>query len=132
MRRSQRTLPHDPRPIPLRHHRHVRTHHGAVPGLGDEMIEYSSNGRPKWDDQFRETQEERNERHRERRAKENREILMVLIADLSVLLTDENDSLSIDGLADLRRRVANALPPDKCPDWLCACRDPSLTQGRTP
>ena len=76
--------------------------------------------------------EERNERHRERRAKENREILIVLIADLSALLTDENDGLSIDGLADLRRRVANALPPDQCPDWLRACRDPSLTQGRTP
>ena len=85
-----------------------------------------------WDrfnDQFRETPEERNDRLRDARQKRARETLWALIADLSGGLTDEGPDWSDDGLDSLRRRVANALPPDRCPDWLAAYRDPPLVHS---
>jgi hypothetical protein len=49
-----------------------------------------------------------------------------LIAALSDALTDEGPDWSNNGLDSLRRRVANALPPDACPDWLEPYRDPPI------
>ena len=83
----------------------------------------------RYNDQFRETPSERNERQREARRKRAMETLWTLIADLSAGLTDEGDDLSTEGLQAMRRRVANALPPDRCPDWLKSYRDPAMVQS---
>jgi ribosomal protein S15P/S13E len=50
--------------------------------------------------------------------------LQKLIVDLSDHLTDEGCDWTNDGLDRMRRRVANAVHPDKCPDWLMRYRDP--------
>lgn len=44
--------------------------------------------------------------------------LRALISDLSDALSDAGCPWSADGILDLRRRVARALPWDDCPDWL--------------
>ncbi len=85
-----------------------------------------------WDrfnEQFREDAEERNERLRKARNARTSAVLWRLIADLSICLTDEGADFSNEGLASLRQRVANALPPDQCPDWLARFRDPPITHG---
>lgn len=46
------------------------------------------------------------------------ETLHRLIADMSDHLCDEGTDYSHDGLERMRKRVANALPLDLCPDWL--------------
>lgn len=50
------------------------------------------------------------------------EALHLLIADLSTNLTDEGDSYFNESLHKMRRRVANALPRELCPDWLAPYR----------
>lgn len=55
--------------------------------------------------------------------------LRSLIITLSDVLTDEGGDWSTEGLDNLRRRVANAIPPDECPDWLHEYRDPSVDQS---
>jgi hypothetical protein len=52
-----------------------------------------------------------------------------LIVDLSGFLTDEGDNLTPAGLDTLRRRVANALPPTRCPEWLAPYRDPPAVRS---
>ena len=61
--------------------------------------------------------------------KENISLLQDLILNLSAGLTDEGSPWSDTGLHELRRRVANALPPDKRPDWLHSYADPAMTTG---
>jgi hypothetical protein len=65
----------------------------------------------------------------EARLKGTIHILQDLIAELSGGLADEGGQWSSVGLNNLRRRAANALPPDKCPDWLNDFRDPALVQS---
>lgn len=77
----------------------------------------------RFNDQFRETLTERNERLRRALHKRTLETLWGLIADLSAGLADEGPDWSVDAFLMLRKRVANALPPDKCPDWLAPYRD---------
>lgn len=93
------------------------------------MSRYPSDGVARFDQQFRETPTERNERLRDGRHAQNIAILQQLIADLSDDLRDEGCDWSPDGLDALRRRVANALPLDKCPDWLNRFRDPPVVQS---
>lgn len=81
-----------------------------------------------FDEQFRETPAERNERLRESRSKRTIETLQTLIYDMSGMLADEFDYLTDEGLTDLRRRTANALGA-KCPEWLEQFRDPAITGG---
>lgn len=81
---------------------------------------------PSEDQQFAETPGERNERRREMVSRRTIDTLQTLIADLSAVLTDEGLDYSEDGLDRMRRRVANALPPTKCPDWLAPFRDPRI------
>jgi len=81
-----------------------------------------------FDEQFRETPDERNERLREKRLKRTVETLQKLVYDMSGFLADEGDDLTDAGLADLRRRAANALGA-LCPEWLEQYRDPSITGG---
>lgn len=81
-----------------------------------------------FNDQFRETVEERNDRLRQKRHQRTVETLQTLIYDLSGLLTDEGDDLTDARLAWFRQRVANALGA-KCPEWLERYRDPSITGG---
>lgn len=81
-----------------------------------------------FDEQFRETPAERNERLRESRHKRTIETLQTLIYDMSGMLADEFDYLSDEGITDLRRRTANALGT-KCPEWLERYRDPAITGG---
>lgn len=50
--------------------------------------------------------------------------LLKLVADLSDHLTDEGADYTPEGLDNMRRRVANALPGERCPDWLRRYRDP--------
>lgn len=83
----------------------------------------------RFNDQFRETPEERNDRLRESREKRTSATLRTLIRDLSDALTDEGGDWSTDGLINLRTRVANALPPTECPDWLKQYRDPPVVQS---
>src|SRR5690606_36541808 len=83
-------------------------------------------------DQFRETPAERNRRLRERRFRRSIETLQDLIADLTPHLSDEDVILTPDAVDALRSRCANALPPDKCPDWLQHYRDPPVTAGADP
>lgn len=80
-------------------------------------------------EQFREEPDERNERLRNARQRRSLETFWKLIADLSDALTEEGPNWSTEGLDNLRRRTANALPPDKCPDWLARYRDPPLVQS---
>jgi hypothetical protein len=82
-----------------------------------------------FNDQFRETPEERNERLRDSRFKRTIGALQQLIADMSDDLRDEGCDYSTEGLEAMRRRVANALPPDKCPDWLANYRDPAVVRS---
>ena len=82
-----------------------------------------------FNDQFRETEDERNERIRESRQRRDVETLLRLIVDLSYCLADECDGYSTEGLAAIRRRVANALPPSMCPDWLRNYRDKVVMGG---
>ena len=82
-----------------------------------------------YDEQFRETTEERNERLRDRRLRLSIGALQGLVTDLSDNLCDEGADYSADGLEAMRRRVANALPPQKCPEWLNRYRDPPVTTG---
>lgn len=49
--------------------------------------------------------------------------LRTLVVALSYALTDEGPGWSNEGLDNLRRRVANAIPLDECPDWLREYRD---------
>jgi len=86
-------------------------------------------GWQRFDDQFRETPEERNDRLRDSRNKRTITTLRKLVADLSDALTDEGSDWSNDGLDNLRRRVANALPPTECPDWLADYRDPPVVSS---
>lgn len=83
----------------------------------------------RFNDQFRETPDERNERLRDNRLKRTLEGYRKLIADLSDALTDEGPDWSSEGLYGLRRRVANALSPAECPDWLNEYRDPLIVQS---
>jgi len=82
--------------------------------------------KPAWDDQFAETEDERNERLRASRLMKSIATLQDLIADLSDDLRDEGCDRSTEGLESIRRRVANALPPSKCPEWLVKYRDPAM------
>ena len=83
----------------------------------------------RFNDQFRETPSERNERLRDNRLKRTLEVYRKLIADLSDALTDEGPDWSNEGLHSLRCRVANALPPAECPDWLEEYRDSPIVQS---
>jgi len=83
----------------------------------------------RFNDQFRETLTERNERLRTARLKQSIRTLQQLIADLSDDLRDEGADYSVDGLHQMRCRIANALPPDLCPDWLKRFRDASVVQS---
>lgn len=58
------------------------------------------------------------------------EELRKLVCDLSGDLTDEGANYSGDGLHDMRRRVANALPKAECPEWLLDYRDADVIQLR--
>lgn len=82
-----------------------------------------------FNDQFRETPGERNERLREGLAQRRIAHLLKLVADLSGHLTDEGDSYSTEGLHAMRCRVANSLPIDICPDWLHEYRDAPMVQS---
>jgi hypothetical protein len=64
-----------------------------------------------------------------RRYQRTLEYLWRLIGDLSDDLRDEGSDYSVDGLNAMRRRVANALPPDRLPDWLEQYRDPPMVQS---
>lgn len=92
------------------------------------MSRYPSEEVARFDQQFAETPYERNERQRAKREDRSRTILRVLIADLSPALSDEGADWSIDGLIELRRRVANALEPRECPEWLRSYRDLQTVQ----
>lgn len=81
----------------------------------------------RFNDQFRETAAERNERQRTNRLKDSIRTYQKLVHDLSDALTDEGGDWSVDGLHEMRCRVANALSPDICPDWLVKFRDPGVT-----
>lgn len=76
-----------------------------------------------------ETPEERNRRIQITRAAQRLVTLYTLIADLSPSLADEDAQWSQEGLDGLRRRVANALPPPQCPDWLTRYRDPPVVRS---
>ncbi len=52
--------------------------------------------------------------------------MVELVTDLSDALTDEGPDWSNVGLDNLRRRVANMLPHDRCPEWLAEYRDPPV------
>jgi hypothetical protein len=83
----------------------------------------------RFDQQFAETPAERNERHRERRLKQTIVTLQKLIADLASGLSDEGPDWSQEGLDNLRRRVANALPPNDCPGCCAPYRDPPMVRS---
>lgn len=68
--------------------------------------------------------------HKARVQQRTIQTLQNLIADLSCGLDDEGGSWTVDSLNALRRRVANALPPEKCPDWLQQFRDPPIVQSK--
>ena len=90
------------------------------------MSRYPDESTRRFDQQFAETPEERNERHRETVRRRLIVTLYALIADLSPSLTDEGSDWSQEGLDRLRQRVANALPAPYCPDWLTRYRDPPV------
>ena len=93
------------------------------------MSRYPSEDVARFDQQFRETADERNDRLRNNRLVKANETLRNLIADLSSCLADEFDGYSDEGLESIRRRVANALPPSQCPDWLVKYRDPPIVSA---
>lgn len=93
------------------------------------MSRYPDETTRRFDQQFAETPEERNERLRTARDRRLVDALHRLVADLSVLLTDEGSTLTPAGLDILRRRVANALPPARGPEWLVPYRDPPVVQS---
>jgi hypothetical protein len=94
------------------------------------MSRYPSEAVARFDQQFAETPAERNERRRETVRQRTIGTLQALIADLSADLTDEGPRYSEEGLDRIRRRVANALPPGKCPEWLEPFRDPPVVASR--
>lgn len=93
------------------------------------MNRYPNESVARFDSQFAESQSERNDRLRANRDNRLADRLLVLIADLSACLADEGPDFSEDGLLQMRRRVANALPPDQCPEWLAKFRDPPVVQS---
>ena len=93
------------------------------------MSRYPSEGVARFDQQFAESPQERNERLRYARDRRAIAALYALVADLSVCLTDEGADWSQTRLRELRRRAANALPPTQCPDWLVQFRDPPVVQS---
>ena len=93
------------------------------------MSRYPNETVARFDQQFVETPAERNTRLRENRDRRLVETLYRLIADLSGALTDEGADWSNDGLHEMRRRVANALPPPQCPDWLHQYRDAQVIKS---
>lgn len=90
---------------------------------------YPDESTRRFDQQFAETPAERNERRREMVSKRTIATLQALVADLSESLTEEGPDWSEDGLHNLRCRVANAVPPDKLPDWLNKYRDPAIIRS---
>ncbi len=93
------------------------------------MSRYPNESVARFDQQFAESTGERNERLRERRVHRYIEGLQQIIIDLSGHLTDEGDDWTHDGLDAMRRRVANALPPTRCPEWLAKYRDPAVVRS---
>jgi len=93
------------------------------------MSRYPNETTARFDQQFAETSDDRNERLRKARNQRQLEALWILIADLSGCLTDEGVDYSEEGLVEMRRRAANALPPNKCPEWLEKFRDPPIVQS---
>jgi len=95
------------------------------------MSRYPNEDVARFDQQFAKTTEERNSEYWRRRARQHQraiETLQHLIADMSSGLCDEGCDYSVDGLDQMRRRVANALPPTMCPEWLTKYRDPPLAR----
>ena len=78
------------------------------------------------DGQFAETQGERNERLAAKRDARRIETLINLIEDLADSLIDGGGYWTPGDLASLRRRTANALTTDRCPDWLVQYLDPPV------
>ena len=72
---------------------------------------------------------ERDERLHKSRDTRALDALHWLIVDLSAFLADESDDLTPAGLDTMRRRVANALPPTRCPEWLAEFRDPPIVKS---
>ena len=95
------------------------------------MSRYPNEEVARFDRQFAESSEERNLRLRSRRDERRAVTLLTLIADLSPLLAREirADDWATGGTDSLRRRVANALPPGRCPEWLAPYRDPAVVQS---
>jgi len=93
------------------------------------MSRYPNESVARFDSQFAESPSERNERLRANRDKRHADRLLALIADLADCLTDEGPSFSEDGLHEMRRRVANALPPSQCPEWLAPFKDAPAVQS---
>jgi len=83
----------------------------------------------RFNEQFRETPDERRERLTVSRLKQNIRYLQDIIETLSADLADEGPNWSAEGLEIIRRTVANALPEDRCPDWLKPFRDPKMVQS---
>jgi hypothetical protein len=58
-----------------------------------------------------------------------------LVAHLTGLIADLAPVLDHDGIwtstqiAELRRKTANALPDEQCPEWLRSFRDPPLVHS---
>jgi hypothetical protein len=77
-------------------------------------------------DWIRETPAKRSERQRDARHLRQVQALKKLVADLSDALTDKGPDWSQDGLDNLRKRVANVLPPAECPAWLLPYRDSAV------
>ena len=93
------------------------------------MSRYPSEDVARFDQQFRETPQERAEDRALTRFRQTIGKLQDLIADLSDDLRDEGCDYSVDGLEEMRRRVANALPPGKRPDWLTPYADAPVVKS---
>jgi len=93
------------------------------------MSRYPSESVRRFDQQFAETPAERNDRLHKARDSRAIDALHWLIVDLSGFLADESDALTIGGLIEMRRRVANALPPTRCPEWLAEYRDAPVVKS---
>ena len=93
------------------------------------MSRYPNESTRRFDQQFAETSAERNERLHKSRDQRALDALHWLVVDLSGFLADECDALTPAGLDTLRRRVANALPPTRCPEWLAPYRDPPVVRS---
>jgi hypothetical protein len=93
------------------------------------MGKYQNEDVARFDRQFAETPQERSEARTMARFRRTIETLQRLISDLTPYLADEGCDFGDDGLADLRQRAANALPVNKCPDWLWRYRDPPIVKG---